>query len=127
MVTDDQGATSTANLVITVTGTNDVPLAEASSFSVAEDGAVVTGQLIGTDVDANAVLGYSLNAVAPAGLILNTNGSYSFDPAHAAYQHLGVGQQQILTVPYMVTDDQGATSTANLLITVTGTNDVPQP
>jgi VCBS repeat-containing protein len=36
-----------------------------------------------------------------------------------------VGQSTTLTVPYTVTDDQGATSTANLVITVTGTNDAP--
>src|SRR5574340_579609 len=49
----------------------------------------------------------------------------SFDPSVAAYQSLGVGQQTVLTVPYTVTDDQGATSTADLVITVTGTNDAP--
>jgi VCBS repeat-containing protein len=43
----------------------------------------------------------------------------------SAYQSLGVGQSAVLTVPYTVTDDQGATSTANLVITLTGTNDLP--
>jgi VCBS repeat-containing protein len=42
-VTDDQGATSAANLVITVTGTNDAPVAQASSFSVAEDSTTING------------------------------------------------------------------------------------
>src|SRR5205814_7050022 len=78
-VTDDQGATSTANLVITVTGTNGAPVAQASTFSVAEDAAVVTGSVIATDVDANAVLNYTLNGAAPAGLAFNADGSYSFE------------------------------------------------
>ena len=124
-VTDDQGATSTANLVITVTGTNDAPVAQAASVSVAEDAAVLSGSVVATDVDANAALTFALNGPAPAGLTFNTNGTYSFDAANAAYQSLGVGQSAVLTVPYTVTDDQGATSTANLVITVTGTNDVP--
>src|SRR5690606_21554847 len=124
-VTDDQGATSTANLVITVTGTNDAPVAQAASFSVAEDSAVVTGSVVATDADANSVLSFSLNAAAPAGLTFNADGSYSFDASNAAYQSLGVGQSTLLTIPYTVTDDQGATSTANLVITVTGTNDAP--
>ena len=68
---------------------------------------------------------YALNGAAPAGLTFNANGSYSFDPANAAYQSLGVGQQTIITVPYTVTDNAGATSTANPVITVTGTNDAP--
>ncbi|MGY4828688.1 VCBS domain-containing protein [Sphaerotilaceae bacterium SBD11-9] len=124
-VTDDQGATSTAHLVITVTGTNDAPVAQASSFTTAEDAAVVTGSVLGTDIDTGASLTYAVNGAAPAGLVFNSDGSYSFDPSHAAYQSLGVGQQAVLTVPYTVTDDQGATSSANLVITVTGTNDAP--
>ena len=124
-VTDDQGATSTANLVITVTGTNDAPVAQASSFTVAEDAALVSGHVTSTDIDANATATYSLNSAAPAGLVFNNNGTYTFDASNAAYQNLGVGQSKVLTVPYTVTDDQGATSTANLVITVTGTNDAP--
>ena len=124
-VTDDKGATSTQNLVITVTGTNDAPIAVASSFTVAEDAPVVTGSVSATDVDANAVLSFALNGPPPAGLTFNTNGTYSFNPSNPAYQSLGVGQQQVITVPFTVTDDQGATSIKNLLITVTGTNDAP--
>ncbi|WP_298628295.1 VCBS domain-containing protein, partial [uncultured Legionella sp.] len=107
-IDNDGGVSAPKTVLITVTGTNDVPVAEASSFSVAEDAAIVTGQVMATDADANAVLGYSLNAAAPAGFIFNSNGSYSFDPANVAYQHLGLGQQQVITIPYTVTDDVGA-------------------
>src|SRR5205814_5327905 len=124
-VTDDLGASSSANLVITVTGTNDAPVAQASTFSVAEDAAVVTGSVIATDVDANAALSYTLNGAAPAGFVFNADGSYSFAASNAAYQSLGAGQSATLTVGYTVTDDQGAASTANLVITITGTNDAP--
>ena len=70
-------------------------------------------------------LSFALNGAAPAGLVVNANGTYSFNPANAAYQSLAVGQSQVITVPYTVTDNAGATSTANLVITVTGTNDAP--
>jgi VCBS repeat-containing protein len=124
-VTDDQGATSTKNLVITITGTNDAPVAVASAFTVAEDAPVVNGSVAATDIDANAVLTFALNGPPPAGLIFNANGTYSFNPSNAAYQSLGVGQQQVITVPFTVTDEQGATSTKNLVITITGINDAP--
>ncbi|WP_341889712.1 Ig-like domain-containing protein [Variovorax sp. YR752] len=124
-VTDNAGATSTANLVITVTGTNDAPVAQAAAFTVAEDAAIVSGSVSATDVDAGATQTFALNGAAPAGLSFNSGGSYSFDPSHAAYQSLGVGQSTVITVPYTVTDNTGATSTANLVITVTGTNDAP--
>ena len=124
-VTDDKGATSTQNLVITITGTNDAPIAVASAFSVAEDAPTVNGSVAASDIDANAVLSFALNGPPPAGLTFNANGSYAFNPSNAAYQSLGVGQQQVITVPFTVTDEQGATSTKNLVITITGTNDAP--
>ena len=124
-VTDEFGATSTQNLVITITGTNSVPVAIASAFTVAEDAAVVNGSVTASDPDANSVLTFALNGTPPAGLVFNANGSYSFNPSNAAYQSLGVGQQQVITVPFTVTDDKGATSTKNLVITITGTNDAP--
>jgi VCBS repeat-containing protein len=124
-VTDDQGATSTKNLVITVTGTNDSPVAVASAFTVNEDAPIVTGSVTATDIDANAVLTFALNGAPPAGLIFNANGTYSFDPSNPAYQSLASGQQRVITVPYTVTDDQGATSTKDLVITIIGTNDAP--
>src|SRR5205814_8337259 len=119
-VTDDQGATSTANLVITVTGTNDAPLAQASSFSVAEDSAMINGSVTAGDVYANAVLSFALNGAAPAGLSFNADGSYSFDASNVAYQSLGV---ELGSAPCMLctgTADHGAASTAKLVITVTG-------
>ena len=122
-ITTADGTTRT--VIVTVNGTNDAPLAVGAAFSVAEDAPVVTGSVSATDVDANAVLSFALNGAPPAGLSFNPNGTYSFDPSNAAYQSLGAGQSRLLTVPFTVTDDQGATSTRNLLITVTGTNDAP--
>ncbi|MGD9835239.1 MAG: VCBS domain-containing protein, partial [Piscinibacter sp.] len=116
---------TTSTVTVTINGTNDGPVAQAASFSVAEDAAVVTGAVTATDVDNGDTLTFALNGAAPAGLTFNANGTYSFDPAVAAYQSLGVGQQQIITVPYTVTDSAGASATANLVITVTGTNDAP--
>jgi VCBS repeat-containing protein len=116
---------TTATVSVSITGTNDGPVAQGASFTVNEDAAVVNGSVLATDADANAVLSFALNGAAPAGLIFNANGSYSFDPANAAYQSLAAGQTQVITVPYTVTDDQGATSSANLVITVVGQGDAP--
>ena len=123
VVTVDQGATSTADLVITVTGTNDSPVASSAAVSVAEDAALLTGSVSATDADANATLSFSLIDPAPAGLVFNTDGSYSFDASDAAYQCLSEGEELVLTVPYTVTDDHGVSSSADLMITVIGTND----
>ncbi|SDK52451.1 VCBS repeat-containing protein, partial [Pseudomonas delhiensis] len=124
VVTDDQGVTSGSTLTITVTGTNDIPVAQAVSAAVDED-QVSTGQLVATDADDGAVLSFSIDGNAPAGFTLQPNGSWSFDGKDAAYQHLAAGETQVISVPVIVTDDQGATSSSTLTITVTGTNNAP--
>src|SRR6185503_19602084 len=67
---------------------------------------------------------YSLNAPV-AGLTLNADGSYSFDAANAAYQHLAQGATTTVVANYTVTDEHGAASGSTLSIMLTGTNDTP--
>jgi VCBS repeat-containing protein len=124
--TDDHGATDTATLTITLTGTNDAPVAVADIAVALEDAAPVTGN-VGTndsDADDGATRTYTL-AAPVAGLTLNNDGSYSFNPANAAYQHLALGATQTVTANYTLTDDQGATANSTLTIIVIGTNDAP--
>ncbi|HEY0683213.1 MAG TPA: VCBS domain-containing protein, partial [Steroidobacter sp.] len=126
-VTDQYGESTSATLTITVTGTNDTPVAVADVNSATEDGAILIGTVAAndSDIDDGAVLSYALDAGAPAGLTFNSDGSYSFDPSHAAYQHLAAGATEDVVVSYTVTDQHGASSSATLTITVTGTNDAP--
>ncbi|MBB1609658.1 MULTISPECIES: retention module-containing protein [unclassified Pseudomonas] len=124
VVTDDQGATSGSTLTITVTGTNDVPVAQAASAAADED-QVSTGQLTATDTDDGAVLTFSIDGNAPAGFTLQSDGSWTFDGKDPAYQHLANDETQVISIPVIVTDDQGATSSSTLTLTITGTNDAP--
>ncbi|MCL7463392.1 VCBS domain-containing protein, partial [Pseudomonas sp. NW5] len=117
-------ATAESTLTITVTGTNDAPVAEAATAAVAEDAAVLEGQLVATDVDTGAELTFAQVGEAVAGLTINADGTYTFDAANAAYQSLAEGEALILEVPYSVTDGI-ATAESTLTITVTGTNDAP--
>ena len=124
-VTDDEGATDSSSFTITITGTNDDPVATlANDEVVVEDQlTALSGQLASADVD---VLGktasYTLDT-AVAGLTLNTNGAWSFDPTNAAYQSLAAGEEKDITVSWTVTDDEGATDSSSFTITITGTND----
>ena len=77
-----------------------------------------------SDVDDGATLSYALNGTV-AGLTIDPDGSYSFDPSDAAYQHLADGATTDVVATYTVTDDKGATDTATLTIHVTGVNDAP--
>ncbi len=126
-VTDDHDATDTTEIRITITGTNDVPIAEDVTETFAEGSSAITGQLVFTDLDANSTATFTLEegSEAPAGFILNEDGSYNFDPGDLAYDHLKLGSQEVLTIPVTLTDDNGATDSIQLQITVTGTNDAP--
>ncbi|WP_139299306.1 Ig-like domain-containing protein, partial [Vibrio vulnificus] len=122
--TDNNGGVSEPKTItITVTGTNDAPTATAATGSVTED-ASITGSISAEDVDlpAGASLTFSTTSTA-AGLTLNADGSYSFDAS--SYDSLKAGEEQVITIPVVVTDDQGATAETTLTITVTGTNDAP--
>ena len=109
-VTDDQGATSTANLVITVTGTNDAPVAQAAGVQRGRGCALISGSVAATDADSRCgdLTSRSVGA-APAGLTFNADGSYSFDAANAAYSRWVSASPPCSRWPYTVTDDQGAT------------------
>src|SRR4029078_10051258 len=124
-VTDEHGATSGATLTITLTGTNDAPVAVADTNAGSED-STITGTIASndSDVDDGSTMSYSLDA-AVAGLTLNPNGSYSFDAGNAAYQHLAQGATTDVGANYTLTDQHGATSSSALTITLTGTNDAP--
>jgi VCBS repeat-containing protein len=114
------------DITITVTGTNDIPVLTAQTQSVIEDGSALQGQMQATDADYNShpILTFAI-ANPVDGLTFNTDGSYTFDPTHSSYQHLGAGQDQTITIPVTVKDEVNATSTQNLTITVHGTNDAP--
>ncbi|WP_446612380.1 VCBS domain-containing protein [Vibrio jasicida] len=111
---------TTHTIELTVHGTNDAPTINAQSHSVTEGGSILNGQMVGQDIDTGATLTYSAPLVD--GLVVNPDGSYSFNPAHSSYQSLESGITKTLTVPVTVTDEHNASSTQNLSITITGVN-----
>ncbi|WP_175558056.1 VCBS domain-containing protein [Roseibium suaedae] len=115
---------TTHDITVTITGTNDAPVLTAATASATEDGSAVTGQMSATDVDTGDTKAFSIGQPVH-GFTMHADGSWSFDPSHAAYQHLAASQTQQVTILVRVTDSAGATDTENLVITVTGTNDVP--
>ncbi|WP_028970223.1 VCBS domain-containing protein [Sphingomonas sp. URHD0057] len=120
----DGTASTPASVSWTVTGTNDAPLASASSGNVAEDGAV-SGQLSASDPDSGATLSYGLVGGAPAGFALATDGSWTFDASQSVYQTLAQGEAADISINYVVTDERGAASVSTLTLTVAGVNDTP--
>jgi VCBS repeat-containing protein len=153
-VTDQFGATSTADLTISITGTNDAPVANGdtnANDAVVESGVdplntsfagdpAAAGNVLTNDTDVDT--GNVLTVAAVAGLAGNVgvavtgiyglvtiyaDGSYAYTLNNADPDTDALAQDAVVTdvFSYTVTDQFGATSTADLTITITGTNDAP--
>jgi VCBS repeat-containing protein len=123
--TDGTADSTPQTITITLAGTNDTPVATEATATASEDHGLVIGALTSTDVDIPGTTAeYTLNSPV-AGLTLNNDGHYSFDSSDSAYQHLAAGETLDVVAHFTVTDDQGATSTNTLTITITGNNDAP--
>ncbi|NCX64783.1 MAG: hypothetical protein EBX01_05930, partial [Actinobacteria bacterium] len=125
-VSDNNGGVTNSSFSINLSGTNDLPLADLVAPQNTTEGAdAISGQLSSTDPDAGSTASYSLIGNPIAGLTLNTDGSWSFNPADPAYDSLSAGQQQTITVAYRISDNDGGVTNSSFLINLSGTNDAP--
>jgi VCBS repeat-containing protein len=144
-VRDTAGAVATANLVITIQGGNDGPVAAADAGTATEAGIAAgsnaAGNVLANDADAdagdtrtvtavNGVAGNVGNTMAGAygSLLLNADGGYTYvaDDANATVNALRLATDTLTeTFQYTMRDTAGATSTANLVVTIHGNNDAP--
>ncbi|MCF6443337.1 Ig-like domain-containing protein [Nereida sp. MMG025] len=144
-VTDGNGGTAIAEVTVTVTGTNDDPVAENSSYIVSQDEAFGdtdgnaitddTGEGADSDVDGDPLIVLEVDGAAGnvgepvagdnGGLFtINEDGTVDFS-ANGEFDDLGEGEEASTTVTYTITDPEGGTDTATVTFTVTGTNDGP--
>ncbi|RWI93539.1 MAG: adhesin [Mesorhizobium sp.] len=129
-VRDPHGLTDTAQLTITVNGTNDGPVITSGTQagSVTEDTQLTaTGQVQASDVDNGATQTYSGNAAGSYGsfAVDASTGVWTYTLDNAAHQNLAQGESHVEIFTVTVTDDKGATTTQDVTITVNGTNDGP--
>ena len=140
-VQDTGALQDSATFTVTIHGANDLPLAVADTGSMGEDDAATTFAVRANDtLDPDST---AANTVVPGSVtVTNTPAGTTFvngdataaavDSNHqiqvtlgAAFQQLRVGETVTVTVPYTLTGDAGDTSSANLVVTVNGANDVP--
>ena len=153
-VADASGATSTAQITITIQGANDTPTAiadtalatEAGGLANAAAGTNPVGNVLTNDTDVDAGDTRSVNAVAAGSvgsatgnvgnvvsgsygaITINSDGSYQYnvDNSHAAVQALRLSSQTLTDVfTYEVIDTAGLTSLATIAVTIQGSNDNP--
>ena len=120
-----------SQLAVTVTGTNDAPVAIAQVSEVGEDDDVpVTGNILNgsSDVDQDGlfVAGAGTLQGTYGSLLLQANGEYVYtlDHSSAAVQALQQGERVVESFGILVSDGQATTQT-QLVIGVNGLNDAP--
>jgi VCBS repeat-containing protein len=123
-MSDATGATSSSTARVTVTGSNDAPVAVADTASGGEN-QTLTINVLGNDTDAddNHLLTL-VSASTPQGTASVVNNQLVFNPG-TAFDDLAVGAIRNVVVGYTVSDEIGATSSSTVTITVTGANDAP--
>merc|ERR1711941_129087 len=122
-VSDGQGGTVQQTGTVTVTGTNDGPVANVDTGSVDEDGSATftSEQLLANDSDIDVGDSFSITAVGDAShgtVSLNeVTGEVTFTPDE--------NYNGPASFTYTITDEHGATDTATVNLTVNPENDDP--
>ena len=128
--TDNKGGPATATVTVTVTGENDTPTAVADTDTTGEN-SIVTVDVLANDTDPDAndnPANFSLDSATLAGgsggAVSIVGNQLRFDPG-SDFDGLATGAQQVVTVNYTMSDDEGVISSSTATITVTGVNDPP--
>ena len=140
-VLDNNGGSVERTVDVTITGTNDAPVAVADSGTTAEHVVLTVYAANGvlkndTDPDSHDthhVSAVNADVASVASVVSGTNGgtftvfadgSYVFNPG-TAFDSLLVDESQTTSVTCMNTDNNGLSSSAILTVTVTGANHAP--
>jgi VCBS repeat-containing protein len=115
-VSDGNGGITTATVTINLAAVNDAPVANAAPIAGIED-TVVTGRVVATDVDGDALSYTLVSAPAHGALTFASDGSYTFAPS-ANYN----GND---TFVYQVSDGHGGVTNVVQTIQVAAVNDAP--
>ena len=119
------GGSDTADVIVTVTSINDLPVAVDDNFSTAEDTSltILISELLSndTDTETETLLLQSIITTNTTGLVIIDPGDSSITYTPAADFN---GDDSFI---YIISDGSGGTDTATVQITVTPINDAPLP
>ena len=143
-ITDDKGASSSQELVVTIDGANDKPvisteggenLGDVKEQGNFDDGSInngipsIQGQLLSTDSDTNATATWFVLQEQSNGIYgrfeITPEGVWTYTLDQDAANKLTEGETKEETFNAIVTDDTGSTAQQTVVVTISGTNDVP--
>ncbi len=117
-VKDDDGESASDFITVTITPINDAPVADAGDVQVVTEGDAVRLEGAGTDADGD-VVALDWEQVAGPKVELTVDG------ADASFVAPAVSPVAVLVFQLQVTDDEGATGTDAVPVTVIGDNQPP--
>ncbi|MEL6815322.1 MAG: Ig-like domain-containing protein, partial [Cyanobacteria bacterium J06598_3] len=133
-VTDTQGGTVSQTATVTITGTNNQPVAVNISVNATEDSPAVTTAFDANDADLvdDGNLTFSILDQPVEGTVFldpADDTQFIFDPG-TSFQDLAEGETRDVSFTYTAADGQGLSNSvsepATVTITVTGVNDDPE-
>lgn len=129
-ISDGNGGTATANLLITVTPVNDNPVAVDDIYTVAEDEtAALTPLNLDSDLDGDTLTIISINGTVLTGfdqMISVPNAKVNIVAGVITFTpDANYNSATAISFPYIISDGNGGTATANQLIRVRAVNDNP--
>ena len=128
VVSDQHGSAVNQTATIHITGTNDGPTISGNVSALAgEDDAGFNVDLLAgagdpDSLDILSVSGLTLDSGDASGITANGDG-LDVDPS--AYNHLALGQSEVITYSYAIIDGHGGSVPQSATITITGTNTAP--
>ncbi len=125
-IADNNGAESSSVLTLTVTGSNDGPVANIDAASTDENASLLVDVLANdTDVDASDTHKVTAASIASGlGAVAIVSNQVEWTPG-TDYDYLALGESATVTIDYTMADNNGAESSSLLTLTVTGSNDGP--
>jgi len=116
-ISDGHGGSATATVSMTVTGVNDSPVAVADSASTPEDTAATINVLANdSDIDGDTL---TVSAVTQG-----THGTVAFTASNVTYTP-AANYNGADSFTYSISDGQGGTASATVVMTVSAVNDPP--
>ncbi|MGJ8639360.1 MAG: tandem-95 repeat protein [Opitutaceae bacterium] len=116
-VTDEFGAQSSFNALIIIDPVNDQPVAEAFVGSAHED-SLLSGQLVGADIDGDALIFTLATPPIHGDVVINTLGAFTYTPSE---DFNGVD-----TFTFTVSDEEVASEEVTVSLTLLPVNDAPE-
>ena len=122
--------TGIGSITVSITPTPDTPVAVDDTDTTDEDtvlnvaAAGVLSNDYDPDIETLTVVGHDSTSALGATVVVNADGSFSYDPTSALIlQSLSPGQSLVDTFTYTIEDPTGLQDTATVSITVTGVDD----